>query len=327
MLIDDLVYGQCKINEAVLVETIHSRPLQRLKLIAQYGVPQWFWDVPGFSRYEHSVGVMLLLRKLGAGMEEQLSGLTHDVSHTAFSHVTDRIFGDPFQGHPQDERHFDFLMASELFGILKRHGFDPARVADIEAHPLLEREAPDLCADRIDYSLREFYFGALNGTLSSYVESLRVVDGRIVFDNQQTAESFARHYLVAHSRKWAGLEKTVKQHLFAELLKTALRENVISISDLFEDDDYVMRKLASSTNKKIRAEFMRLTKPVDINTKSRDAIELRRRQRHVDPEFLKDGRLVRVSEANEKYRALLQKQKNIHSRPLRVSILPSPPIR
>lgn len=43
-------------------------------------------------RYDHSVGVMLLIRMLGGTLEEQIAGLLHDVSHTAFSHVADYVF-------------------------------------------------------------------------------------------------------------------------------------------------------------------------------------------------------------------------------------------
>jgi len=50
------------------------------------------------TRFDHSVGVMLLIRKLGAGsspasalLKEQVAALLHDVSHTAFSHVIDYV--------------------------------------------------------------------------------------------------------------------------------------------------------------------------------------------------------------------------------------------
>ena len=46
------------------------------------------------TRYEHSVGVMLLARRVGGGLREQVAALLHDVSHTAFSHVIDHVFHD-----------------------------------------------------------------------------------------------------------------------------------------------------------------------------------------------------------------------------------------
>ncbi|HUB93002.1 MAG TPA: HD domain-containing protein [Verrucomicrobiae bacterium] len=89
MTIDDRVYGSAEVNSNVLLDLINSQPVQRLKGIAQFGIPDEFYHKQNYSRYEHSVGVMILLQRLGASEEEQIAGLLHDVSHTAFSHVID----------------------------------------------------------------------------------------------------------------------------------------------------------------------------------------------------------------------------------------------
>ena len=75
MEINDCVYGKCEITEPVLVELIHSKPLQRLKGIMQSGARVYIFSNRDVTRYEHCVGVMLLLRKLGASIEEQIAGL------------------------------------------------------------------------------------------------------------------------------------------------------------------------------------------------------------------------------------------------------------
>src|SRR3990167_3900982 len=93
MLIKDRVYGNFQINEPVILELLKSKLVLRLKGISQFGVPDKYHYIKGFSRYEHSVGVMILLRILGASLEEQVAGLLHDVSHTAFSHIVDWVIG------------------------------------------------------------------------------------------------------------------------------------------------------------------------------------------------------------------------------------------
>lgn len=90
MLVNDEIYGEYEV-EAVLQDLIQSKPVQRLKGIHQGGAsylvnPKW-----NVTRYEHSMGVMLLIRRLGGSIEEQIAGLLHDVSHTAFSHVIDFV--------------------------------------------------------------------------------------------------------------------------------------------------------------------------------------------------------------------------------------------
>ena len=43
---------------------------------------------------------MLLIKKMGGSIEEQIAGLLHDVSHTAFSHVVDFVLD-----HPEENYH------------------------------------------------------------------------------------------------------------------------------------------------------------------------------------------------------------------------------
>ncbi|MCH8317407.1 MAG: hypothetical protein IIA88_02745 [Bacteroidetes bacterium] len=64
MKIIDRIYGEEEITEPILIELIESPALQRLKNISQLGMPQEYNYKKVFSRYEHSVGVLILLRRL-----------------------------------------------------------------------------------------------------------------------------------------------------------------------------------------------------------------------------------------------------------------------
>lgn len=90
MIISDVLYGEFEVDQ-VVEELILSKSVQRLKGIHQTGASYLVnkeWNV---TRFDHSVGVMLLVKKLGGSVEEQIAGLLHDVSHTAFSHVVDYV--------------------------------------------------------------------------------------------------------------------------------------------------------------------------------------------------------------------------------------------
>ena len=93
MNIKDKVYGNKTVNDPVLIELINSRSVQRLKGLNQYKIPDTYYrrDKQNYSWYEHSVGVMLLLKKLDADVEQQIAGLLHGVSHYTFSHLADRF--------------------------------------------------------------------------------------------------------------------------------------------------------------------------------------------------------------------------------------------
>ena len=122
MEVDDKVYGQTKIEEPVLIELINSSPVQRLKGICQGG-PSKYANNRTVTRYDHSVGVMILLKRLNATIEEQIAGLLHDIPHTAFSHVIDFVFkNDSHEFH--EKFHEKMVMNSEIPSILDRHGID-----------------------------------------------------------------------------------------------------------------------------------------------------------------------------------------------------------
>lgn len=66
---------------------------------------------------------MLLIKKLGGSVEEQIAGLLHDVSHTAFSHVIDYVFHN--EGESYHEEIFSSVVKnSEIPAILSKYGYN-----------------------------------------------------------------------------------------------------------------------------------------------------------------------------------------------------------
>ena len=79
MIIQDKEFGDFEIKEEVLIELLNSQAIQRLKNIDQAGYAKGFFP-HSRNRFDHSVGVFLLIRKYGGSLEEQMAGLIHDVS-------------------------------------------------------------------------------------------------------------------------------------------------------------------------------------------------------------------------------------------------------
>jgi HD superfamily phosphohydrolase len=82
MQYDDELYGRVEITEPVLLDLIASEAMQRTKGISQHGITALLGITPPFSRFDHSLGAMLLVRHLGASVKEQIAALLHDISHT-----------------------------------------------------------------------------------------------------------------------------------------------------------------------------------------------------------------------------------------------------
>ena len=245
MTISDRIYGKHQITDQVLVKLIESAPLLRLKRINQAGPSRYLYSWKNVTRFEHSVGVMLLLRKYGADTSEQVAGLLHDVPHTAFSHVADFVFANAYHEF-HELYHEEVIAKSEIPAILKKYEI-PLTVIHPENFTLLEKKLPDLCADRIDYALRDSFatradFHRLTRKLSHLIGE----EGEFVFTNVEGAEFFARDYIEQDQNSWANPRESALYELLAQAIGHALDKKLLTLSDLFTDDETVMRKLQSS---------------------------------------------------------------------------------
>lgn len=313
MLIYDPVYGTFHITEPVLLELINSKPVQRLKGISQYGLPPDMYHHQGFSRYDHCRGVMLLLRKLSASLPEQVAGLLHDVSHTAFSHVVDWVQGSQAQEDFQDKVHEKMILQSEIPSILEKHGFDVHEIIDIKRYSLLEQPSPNLCADRVDYALREFLDWVNPAIVPHCVESLQSYNGRIIFTSQEAASEFAKNFLKCQTKHWGSAETVVRYHLLAKALRISLDEKILTHEDLFQDDAFVLSKLEQSAHPQILQILTILKGKIkySITDKNPDIVT-RKKFRYVDPEFMENGQISMLSNVDAIYASLIKEHQEIN---------------
>lgn len=142
MIVHDVLYGSIAIEEHVLLDLLTSQAMQRLRGVLQHGITGLIGVTPPVTRFDHSVGVLLLVRRLGGSLHEQIAALLHDVSHTAFSHVIDYVV----DGHDRQSYHEDWkephLAASDVPQVLAQHGYDWRDFLQEEDYALLEQPAP-----------------------------------------------------------------------------------------------------------------------------------------------------------------------------------------
>lgn len=246
----DIVYGSATIDEPVLLALMDAPALRRLRGVLQHGITALIGITRPVTRFEHSVGVMLLTRRLGASLPEQIAALLHDVSHTAFSHVIDYVF----QGHNSQSYHDDvkeaYLAKTELPELLADYNFNWRDFLDEENFPLLEQPAPRLCADRLDYFLRDSLDLGLSTTddVQNALAHLVVHDGRIVTDDVQSARWLAETYLAADDASWANFREVGLYELAARAIRRALEIGVIDKEDLWKTDRVVWKTLRSASD-------------------------------------------------------------------------------
>ncbi len=226
----DRVYGKVSITQPVVLDFLESPSMQRLKGINSGGHTEPFIGMKYHSRFEHSVGDYALLQRYGAQIKQQLAGLLHDVSHPAFSHSIDYLVGGngAEQSH-QDDNHVAFVKQSEIPDILLKYGFDVDEILDDSSFPLQEQPAPDLCADRIDYSLR----GALDykvlteKEVRKTLESLLTKKGKWIFKDVKSARMFAELYKEMNTKYWTSFADAKKMQQRERQCSTRWMRNIL----------------------------------------------------------------------------------------------------
>ncbi len=250
----DVLYGPVDIDEPVLLDLMASDALDRLRGVTQHGVTALLGITPPFTRFDHSVGAMLLVRRLGASLEEQIGALLHDVSHTAFSHVFDFVFDDHSSQSYHEEKKPDFLGASDVPDILRRHGRDWRDFIDETRFSLLEQDMPALCADRLDYFLRdlEFLDLATGADIRAALEALAVRDGRIVVADADTARWLAYTFIEVDRASWSSVREVGLYQLAAEAIKAAVRTGAVSETDYWGSDETLWSRLRAAEHPEVR---------------------------------------------------------------------------
>lgn len=315
------MYGEFKITEPVILELINSPALKRLKDIDQAGY-QPLWVKPNVdvgeydhSRFAHSLGVYLLLKKYNASFEEQIAGLIHDISHSAFSHCIDYILdsGSEKEHDHQDNLFDSFIRRTEIPKIIKKYGYDLEYILNDENFPLKEKNLPDLCADRIDYSLRiAVIFGELSNEDKNYLlKNLITENSKWVFNNFKSAKKYAELFLKLNTVYFSGFPSAVMFKTVSDCLRYALQKEYISEDDLYTTDKMVLKKVQKflDQDEKLKLLWKRMNNNIKAsNSPNNYDAQVFCKSRIVNPLFKHKGILKRVSEVESSWNDIIRKE-------------------
>jgi hypothetical protein len=259
--VGDCIYGTVEITEAAIQDVLASQAVQRLKGVLQHGISALIGITTPVSRYDHSLGVMLLIRRLGGDEQEQIAGLLHDVSHTAFSHVIDYVVENHTGQSYHDEVKAEYVAQTDLPAVLAGHGYDWHDFLDEERYPLLEQPSPALCADRLDYFLRDAHdLGLCSPEASQRVlDNLVVHEGRIMVRDEGLARWLAHTYMAADDSSWADFREVGLYELAAYAIRLGLDLGVITEDDFWETDQVVWDRLLADETPILREAMARVS--------------------------------------------------------------------
>jgi len=309
----DRIYGKFEITEPVILELINCPSLQRLKEISQYGYYKHFGNFRP-NRFEHSVGVFLLLRKYNTSLKEQIAGLIHDVSHAAFSHCIDYVFdeGSEKEHNHQDNIFENFIQKTKIPVILQKHGFDLEYILNDKNFPLKEKDLPDLCADRIDYVLRD---AVILGELSQsgareFINNLSVINNCWVFKNKKSAENFANLFLAMNQKHYASFQVGKMFRTTGDYFRYAHKKGYVQENDFYKTDNFLLTEVKKHHNKdsELRKLFDRMDGKINIHRNSKNYnATVYVKSRMVNPSFL-DKKITKLSEVNQNWAKIIKNE-------------------
>ncbi len=328
----DAIYGDVEIEEPVLIDLMQTQAMQRLRGILQHGITALIGITQPVTRFDHSLGVMLLVRRLHArastalhsaspsapplhssgqgvqstplgqqacgSLEEQIAALLHDVSHTAFSHVIDyAVDGHDRQSYHEEQKE-PYLLASDVPAILARHGYDWRDFLHEEDYPLLEQPAPRLCADRLDYFLRDSRDLGLSTweDIQHVLDHLVVREGRIGVDDIETAQWMAYTFIAADKASWANFREVGLYEVTARAIKTALRLGALTEEDFWGTDEQLWRKLHAIGDADAKQQLALISPATRFEwNEAHPTFRISTKLRTIDPDILLDGRFQPLS--------------------------------
>ena len=327
MLYNDSVYGEIMIIEPVLLDLMQTQAMQRTRGVLQHGVSALVGVTVPTSRFDHSMGVMLLVRRLGAGLEEQIAALLHDVSHTAFSHVIDYVFDGHNTQSYHEEKKLDFVFETDIPAILEKHGYNWLDFMDEENFTLLEQDLPHLCADRLDYFLRDSRdLGlATDEEVDTALAHLHTHEGRIVSDDLDSAHWLGYTFIAADKASWANFREVGLYELAAHAIRRGLEIGVLDEADIWGTDQPAWEKLQASSDPQLQYHLQRVRADTRFEwDEQKPEFRVSTKLRSIDPDVLLNGSVQPLSTLDPEFAAHREEYltQNSGKWPMRVIVPP-----
>jgi HD superfamily phosphohydrolase len=257
------VWGTRHLLKGPVIELLNHPALLRLHHIDQSGPGPYFLErFPFFSRFEHSIGVLALLQKAGVSIEEQIAGLFHDASHTAFSHTGDHIFtpGDQENSY-HDNVHLKFLVQKKVyksvkdFMVLER--LDPGN----PKYKALECPLPGVCADRLQYLVHSgVIFNKITNQEARFItDNVNFNGEHWVFNDSLPAKMLASLSVGFTKEFWGSPWNFYLNKFFSDILKRAIMLEYITLDDIrYGTDPKIINFLQECRDKQIQEALLRV---------------------------------------------------------------------
>lgn len=234
-----------------------AAPMQRLRQVGmncgcEYTSFPRFRRLPSYSRYDHSLGVGLIVWHFTGDAAQAAAGLLHDVATPVFAHTVDFLHGDHLQQEATEGPTAAIISTSEeIRTVLNTHGIAAEDVWDYHRYPLADNDPPGLSADRLEYTLGNLvnYGFASSAQAAALYADLTVGENEqgvpeLMFSTPERAAEFALASLKT-SRVYVADEDRFSMELLSRLLRLALERGTLTPEDLQTTEPEVIARLES----------------------------------------------------------------------------------
>lgn len=280
-----------------LQEILKTPPMQRLKDIGvecgcRYTGFPVFSKYTMYSRFDHSLGVAMILWHFTKDKKQTLSGLFHDIATPAFSHTIDFLHGDHIKQEYTEAKTRSIIENSpDIQKFLKTQNICVDEICDPAAYPLADNSLPHICADRLDVTfgnLLHYQIADIN-LLKTYYHDLTVLkneknEPEIGFIHTTYAITFARlsmqpyNIYISNETRWS-------MQAIALVLRRGLDTGVLTQQDLWTTEPEVIEKLQKNPDCARRLKEIASTKTLKVTKKPINAksMQIPSKKRYIDP--------------------------------------------
>ncbi|WP_316849414.1 HD domain-containing protein [Pedobacter agri] len=243
--LSDFLYGKLEFPQ-IFAELLETDAVKRLSGIHQSGAIFLVNPDICHSRLEHTIGVTMLIKKMGGSELEQIAGLLHDVSHTAFSHVGDYVFD-----HVDEDYHekvfAEVIYRSEIPDVLLKYGYNVNQIL-YGTFDILEQPLPLLCADRLDYTLRDAVHGGIISRQSAreFLSAVVLSDGKIAVTKDGQVKWINEVFEKLNNEVFKLPLHLYANGKMAELIRSFLKKGLLKESDMFKTDTLLLNKIRTT---------------------------------------------------------------------------------
>lgn len=258
-----------------------------------------------YTRYEHSIGVALIIWHFTKDIKQSIAGLLHDISSPVFAHVIDFLNGDHETQESTEEKTEEIIANSmEIQEILKKYNLSTKDVYDYHMYPIADNDSPLLSADRLEYTLgNAFYYGfkSMEEIRDMYEDLVVSVNefgqSEISFSTLDKAIEFTCISIENSKVYSSNVDRFAMQYL-ADLLKLAVNKRVISMKDLYTVEDQVISKLKKDEElKSMWKDFTKLSQIFTSKEKPEYGywVNIPAKKRYINPQVVSQGRVSSLS--------------------------------